>query len=211
MSRTQSILVTVAIAIVAVAGGMYVSRTLLQPDVASAPVLAKGTYLEPTRPLPEFQFVDHTNKAFTPARLKGKWSLMFFGFTNCPDICPATLTILSQVDKLLADLPAADRPQILLFSVDPQRDTPEHLARYVTFFGPAVVGVTGEPEAMETFTRELGVPVAIHELSDGNYTVDHSAMIFMLDPNGELRTVFSMPHEAPVIAADYRLVVSPAT
>ena len=129
------------------------------------------------------------------------------GYTHCPDVCPLTLAMLAQVEKSLADLPEAQRPQVVLMSVDPKRDTPERLAAYVKHFSPTFVGTTGTPEAVESFTRKLGVPVAIHMLEDGAYTVDHSAALFLIDPDAKLRAVFSTPHTSTNIVADYRRIV----
>ena len=208
MSRTQSILLTACIVIVAIAGGMFVSRALLdRGDTAAQADLVRGTLLEPARPLPPMDLVDHDGATFDAARLRGRWSLLFFGFTNCPDVCPMTLALLAQVEKSLADLPVEDRPHVVLMSVDPKRDTPQQLATYVKHFSPSFVGTTGTPEAVESFTRQLGVPVAIHMLDGGAYTVDHSATIFLINPNAELRAVFSTPHVPAEIAADYRRVV----
>jgi protein SCO1/2 len=92
--------------------------------------------------------------------------------------------------------------------VDPKRDTPERLARYVKSFSPTFTGITGEPAAMQEFALKMGVPVAISEQAGGNYTVDHSAAIFVVDPNGALRALSSTPHEVPVIAEDYRSLVA---
>ena len=97
--------------------------------------------------------------------------------------------MLAQARKALADLPPAQRPQIVLVSVDPQRDTPEQLASYVRFFSPSFTGVTGTQDAIDEFTRALGVPVAISALENGDYTVDHSAAIFLIDPHGAMRAL----------------------
>ena len=96
---------------------------------------------------------------------------------------------------------------MILVSVDPKRDTPEQLATYVKFFSPAFVGVTGAPEALDTFTRQVGVPVAITPTDGGGYTVDHSAAVFLIDPTGAMRALFSPPHSPKAIAADYRRIV----
>jgi protein SCO1/2 len=206
MSRSHSILVTVLVIIVAIAGGMLLSRGLMGNGDAQAP-LTKATKLDPVRPMPAFEFTDHLGAPFNSARLKDQWTVMFFGFTNCPDVCPATLAVLAQAEKTLSDLPAASKPRVVLVSVDPQRDTPEKLASYVKFFSPSFLGVTGTQETIAKFTREMGIPVAIHRLEDGNYTVDHSAIILLIDPNAALTAVFSTPHEPQVIAADYRRIV----
>jgi protein SCO1/2 len=185
---------------------MLLSRALL--DGSSGPTLAKATLIEPARPLPPMAFIDQQGQPFGLEQLRGHWSILFFGFTSCPDVCPTTLALLAQVEKKLADLPAEQRPHIVLVSVDPKRDTPERLARYVKSFSPTFTGITGEPAAMQEFALKMGVPVAISEQAGGNYTVDHSAAIFVVDPNGALRALSSTPHEVPVIAEDYRSLVA---
>jgi protein SCO1 len=206
MTRNQSIGLAAVVAIVAIAGGMLLSHALL--DRTEGPTLAKATLLEPARPLPAMSFVDEQGQPFGPERLRGHWSILFFGFTHCPDVCPTTLALLAQVEKQLTDLPSEQRPQIMLMSVDPERDTPEQLAKYVKSFSPTFTGVTGEQAAMHEFALKLGVPVAITPLSGGGYTVDHSAAIFVIDPSGSLRALSSTPHNVPIIASDYRSIVA---
>lgn len=206
MSRAKSIGLAALVAIVAIATGMLLSRALLSP--AGGPTLARATLIDPARPLPPMAFVDEQGQPFGNEQLRGHWSILFFGFTFCPDICPTTLALLAQVEKQLEDLPTEQRPHIVLVSVDPKRDTPERLAQYVKSFSPTFTGITGEQEAMHEFALKLGVPVAISPLPGGNYTVDHSAAIFLIDPSGALRALSSTPHEVPVIAADYRSIVA---
>lgn len=206
MTRTQSIGLAALVAIVAIAGGMLLSRALL--DRAQGPTLAKATLLEPARPLPPMAFTDSRGQPFGLEQLRGHWSIVFFGFTSCPDVCPTTLALLAQVEKQLVDLPAEQRPHIVLVSVDPKRDTPERLAKYVTSFSPTFTGVTGEEQAVHEFALKMGVPVAISPLPGGSYTVDHSAAIFVIDPSGALRALSSTPHSVPLIAEDYRSIVA---
>lgn len=208
MTRKTSIAVAITIAIVAVIAGMLLSRALVERlESSNAVVLASGTLLEPPRPMPSFELTNHENEAFTQESLRGAWHFMFFGFTNCPDVCPTTLRMLAQTEQSLADLPAAQRPGVILVSVDPERDTPEQLASYVKFFNPEFVGLTGTKDAIEGFTRQVGVPVAITPLEGGGYTVDHSAAIFLVDPSGALRALFSPPHSPQAIAEDYRRII----
>lgn len=206
MSRIQSVALAV---VVAAAAGMLLARGLLlrHPELQQS-ALAKATLITPARPLPAIEFIDHEGKIFGPDRLQGHWSLLFFGFTSCPDVCPATLSILAQAEKMLADLPAARRPQVILVSVDPQRDTPAQLSAYVKFFSPTFTGITAAQEVVHDFARRLGVPVAITPLEDGSYTVDHGAAIFVIDPNGTLRALSSTPHSAQLIADDYRRIAA---
>lgn len=195
------------VAIVAIAAGMLLSRALL--DRSGGPTLAKATLIDPARPLPPMAFIDQDAQPFGPEQLRGHWSILFFGFTHCPDICPTTLALLAQVEKKLTDLPAEQRPHIVLVSVDARRDTPERLAQYVKSFSPTFTGITaGDQATVQEFALKMGVPVAISEQPGGNYTVDHSAAIFVVDPNGALRALSSTPHEVPIIAEDYRSIVA---
>ncbi|MBB6091561.1 protein SCO1/2 [Povalibacter uvarum] len=208
MSRTPSIVVAAIVAIVAIASGMLLARSILGGGGSTQLGLARATLLEPARPLPDFTLVDQDGAQFGPQRVKNQWTLLFFGFTHCPDVCPTTLGMLAQTEKQLADLPEARRPHVVLVSVDPKRDTPQQLASYVKFFSPSFTGVTGSQESIDDFTRALGVPVGISPTSNGGYNVDHSAAIFLIDPNGAMRALFSTPHESQVIAADYRRIVT---
>lgn len=207
MSRAKSIGLAALVAIVAIAAGMLLSRAVL--DRSSQPTLARATLIDPARPLPPMTFVDQQGQPFGVEQLRGHWSILFFGFTFCPDICPTTLALLAQVEKQLADLPMEQRPHVVLVSVDAKRDTPERLAQYVKSFSPTFTGITaGDQKAVEEFALKLGVPVAISPLPGDNYTVDHSAAIFVVDPSGALRALSSTPHNVPIIAEDYRSIVA---
>jgi protein SCO1/2 len=206
--RSHSIALAIGIVIVSIVVGALSARWLLNRNNNGTIELTSGTAITPPRPLPPMQFVDHEQHSFDLSRLKGHWSLMFFGFTNCPDVCPTTLAVLAQVEKQLADLPAREQPQIVLVSVDPERDTPERIASYIRFFSPRFIGATGSEQHIQEFTTAMGIPVAITKSADGSYTVDHSGAIFVIDPNGEWRALFSPPHQAKQIASDYRHLIA---
>lgn len=212
MSRARSLVLTAVVAIVAIAAGMLLARTLFGPDRHVGMGLAKATLLQPPRPLPAFSLLDQSGAPFGNAQLAGHWSLLFFGFTHCPDVCPTTLGLLAQVEKQLASHGSVPAPQVVLISVDPERDTPPQLASYVKFFSSTFTGVTGKPAAVAELTRAMGVPVAKTPLPDGadggDYTVDHSAVIFVIDPQGAMRAIFSAPHITDVIVSDFRHIAA---
>ncbi len=196
-----------AVVLVAALAGAVTAWIAGRPTQAP-PVLERATLLDAPRPLPALALKDHTGTDFGLDRLRGHWTLMFFGFTNCPDVCPTTLATLAQVRKVVADLPSPELPAIVLVSVDPARDTPDALSRYVGYFDPQFLGVTGGPETIEALTRELGVAVLVGApAADGSYTVDHTAAIFLIDPSAAFAAVFGSPHAADVIARDYRSIV----
>ena len=170
-----------------------------------------ATLLDTPRALPEFALADQAGRPFGRERFTGRWSIVFFGFTHCPDICPTTLATLADLKRQLADLPADDRPQVVFVSVDPGRDTPEALARYLVHFDREFVGATGDPAAIAVLTGALGVPVLVGApADDGNYTVDHGAALFVVGPDAAWRAISSAPHVADELARDYRRIVATA-
>jgi protein SCO1 len=184
----------IVLAVLAAGAGVWVAKRTSD----QAPQLTSGTWLPQPRPLSEFSLVDQSGQPFTLQSLKGHPTLVFFGFTHCPDVCPTTLAKLAQVTKT-ANIPDL---KVLLVSVDPQRDTPEQLERYVHAFNPAFGAVTGKPADIESLSREFGVAVVKVELPGGDYTVDHSAVIFLLNSNGERVALFTPPYEVKNLAAD---------
>ena len=196
------------IAIVAIIAGFLSAQFSGSSKPAPHVELKNGTWLAEARPVPEFNLVNQHNEPFTTQQLQGHWSILFFGYTNCPDVCPTTLATLAQVDKQLAGLPAAQHPQVVFVSVDPKRDTVAQLNNYVTFFNPAFIGVTGDQAQLDILTRGMGVPVAIHDDGQGSYTVDHAATIFLVNPSAQMAAVFSPPHEAGVLAGDIQTVIA---
>lgn len=143
------------------------------------------------RPLAPFELRDQSDQPFTDADFKGYWSFVFFGFTYCPDVCPTTMALFDRMAKQMPESLRADT-RFVLVSVDPERDTPAKLADYVGWFNSDFIGVTGEREALNELTRQLGVvymKVPLPGSSDG-YTVDHTAKIFLINPRGERFALF---------------------
>lgn len=188
--------------LLAAGAGALLAKQQLQPSPAAA--LVTGTQLVPPRELPRFSLISHDGRPFEREALSGHWTLMFFGFTHCPGICPMTLTTLADVRKRLHDLPPGDQPQIVLVSVDPERDTAEALAQYVVKFDPSIIGVTGPVEAIDTFAADLGITHRKIVTSGENYMIDHAAVVLLLDPQAREAAVFSPPHNAEQLSADYR-------
>jgi protein SCO1/2 len=184
---------------------------LAMRERAGPPALEHATRYDAPRPLPPFALVDQAGRSFGPERLRGRWSFVFFGFVNCPDVCPTTLATLAAAEAALADLPAQDRPGVLFVSVDPGRDTPEILGRYVAHFDPAFTGATGSREAIDALAAALGVAVIIGPpAADGSYSVDHSAAVFLVDPEARVVALFGAPHDAGTIARDFRRIAAAA-
>lgn len=195
------------LAIVAFAAGLLLARWLSSPP-AEPPQTERATVFNTSRPVPPLELLDQDGRPLAPRFFDGHWTLVFFGFTQCPDICPTTLATLAGTVGQLGDLPAAQRPRVLLISVDPERDLPERLAPYVRFFHPEFLGATGTLEATAAAAAAFNVPYAKVPLPDGGYTLDHGSGVFLVGPRGETVAYLSGPHDAAVIARDYRAIVA---
>jgi protein SCO1 len=171
--------------------------------------LTTGTFITPSRELPEFSLIDQQGRAFGSADLRGHWSLLFFGYTNCPDLCPTTLTTLAAMQKRLRARKASVLPQVIFVSVDAKRDTPAQMAKYVPYFDPEFIGLTAADQpSIEAVARKLGVSVIIQPASGGNYTVDHSGAIFVLNPDGRLTAILSGPFGVDDLQGDFQRIVA---
>lgn len=137
----------------------------------------------------EFELVDQTGKMVRGEDLRGKWQLVFVGFTSCPDICPTTLTNITTALEELG--PAADKVQPVLITVDPERDTPPVLKEYLAAFDPRIMGLTGTPAQVEAALKNFRVYAAKRPLEGADYTMDHSAFIYLMDTEGAYATHFS--------------------
>jgi protein SCO1/2 len=189
-----------AIALVAAVAGVYVARMLNQPAV---PSLESGTSLPAPRVLPDFSLIDTHGEAATAAALRGHPTLVFFGFTHCPDVCPTTLALLANVQKQVVQQdPAVAGLKVALISVDPERDTPEQLGSYIASFRGDFIGLTGSASEIVKATRAFGVASARVDLGGGNYTMDHSAAVFVLDAQARIVAVFTPPLSAAALSRD---------
>ena len=190
--------------------GIGFGRLLRTPEPAPAPEVAleSGTWLAPPRPLPAFELVDQDNQVAGPGRFQGRWTLVFFGFTRCPAACPTTLALLRTVRQTLAEsLPVEQVPAVLLVSVDPERDTPAVLKSYLAGFDPDFTGLTGDPAAVRSVASALGVPYRKIPM-EGDYMIDHSTAIMLVNPVGQLVALFTAPHDADVLIRDVRRSVA---
>lgn len=186
--------------------GIGVGLTLLlpgpanhDPDSGQAPRTPEGILTSPITP-PAFTLTRHDLMPFTPDSLRGKWSLMFFGYTHCPDVCPTTLTELAQAYSLLGEQDALKDIQFVFISVDPERDTPQRLAGYVSYFNEAFVGATGIPDEIKRLTQALGIRYEKAEPTETGYVVNHSSAVLLMDPQGRYYARFSAPHYSEVIS-----------
>jgi len=161
-------------------------------------------------PLQPFTLTDQNGKLYTEQQLKGKWSLFFFGYTYCPDICPTTLSTLRIMSDKIRNTPdAASDMQIIFVSVDPDRDTTEVLARYMEYFGPEFTGVTGFPNELADMAKQFGAAyIKEPETEPGNYLVSHTSSVFLVGPQARIIASFSPPHNPETITSQYKQIRS---
>jgi protein SCO1/2 len=162
-----------------------------------------ATVLPAPRELQDVSFVDKTGQPIRLGDLEGGFSLLFFGFTNCPDVCPLTLQVLAATRAEIAARAPNLVPRIVFVSVDPNRDTPERIAAYLDNFDSEFLGLTASDDALAPLLAALGVAVEKHEHGGANYNVVHNSAIYVLDPNADWIAVTTAPHDPKVIASDY--------
>ncbi|MDX6806356.1 SCO family protein [Terrihabitans rhizophilus] len=152
-----------------------------------------------------FRGVDQDGKAVTEAEMKGKPFLVFFGFTHCPDVCPTTLFELSQALNGLG--PRAEGINALFVTVDPERDTPEVLQRYLSSFNPRIRGITGDTASVEAMVKTYRAYAKKVALDDGSYTMDHTALVYIMDRNGGFVRPLNMQRPTAEIVDELRTVL----
>jgi len=193
----RPVLFLLALGVGAIATGALFAR-MLNGGIS----LDSGTWLPSARPLSEFHLQDMSGRAFDLNNLRGHPTLLFFGFTNCPDVCPTTLATLEQV---LRQAPLAGT-QVVFVSVDPERDSDASLQAYLGAFDRNFVGVRGDREALAPLLRSLNAIAVREDLPGGGYTMDHSATLYLLDTQGRLAAVFSPPFSSAKLTADLHQV-----
>ena len=194
MTRTQKT-VFILVALIALVLGLTINKVLSGKGQGDPTALIDaGIILLPqSRNLPDVQMTNQDGQPVTINELKGKWSLLFFGYTFCPDICPTTLAQLRQIkSELPAD--ASDKLQIILVSVDPHRDTPQQLKQYLGYFDPQFIGLAPKSvEELQTVANALSIPFIPADTSKPNYTVDHSGNLAVIGPDGTQRGFIRAP------------------
>ena len=154
----------------------------------------------------QFQLIDQNGKPFSDANLKGKWHLIFFGYTHCPDACPTALNEMSlALDRLGIK---RDEVGVVFITVDPERDTPDVLKSYVQSFDAPIVALTGSPEAVAQAAKAYRVFYAKHPRADGDYDMDHSAVIYVMNPEGRFTATFTPDSSADAIVQRLQKLIS---
>ena len=186
-------------AAVAVALGLWLGQRFF---AESPPKLENAVLYPAPRAIPEFHLTQANGSPLTLAEWRGRWTVVYFGYTSCPDVCPTTLATFKQVWKDLAARSLTGKVRFDFISVDPQRDTPDVLHKYVSYFDPDFVAATGPDDELTRLTRALGLMYARNTDANGAITVEHSGAAVIVDPQGREAGIFRPPFVARAIADD---------
>ena len=183
---------------------MLATWLLIRPP--TPPAELAGVLRPHYRLLAPFELTDQHDQVFNQQRLQGKWSMLFFGYLSCPDVCPMTLHELNRFWRLVEDeagTPPKDL-QIVFVSVDPARDSPQELGAYVRHFNPGFIGATARSDQVDLLAHQFGAGYVLEEeTAPGQYLVAHTSAIFLVDPLGRSVAIFSQPHYANTLHHQY--------
>ncbi|MET0026113.1 MAG: SCO family protein [Candidatus Thiodiazotropha sp.] len=210
-SRTIRLGWTFLLAVPALIGGLLAILYFYFPNAVGKPqqpLHTEASAVGEPRRLKAFSLTDQLGQTYDNQRLLGHWTFMSFGYTYCPDICPTTLSIMSEVSNRIRAQAQHAPFQVVFVSIDPERDTPARLAEYVTYFDPAFLGVTGTQQELQKLTRPLGILYQRVDTQDSamGYVMDHTASIILVDPQGRFFAYFLHPHDADSITRDFTTI-----
>lgn len=187
-------LLVLVIVIGATSLGFLTSKFSSEQKTSAQTPQIPGLFWPNPKQLGQFSALDQNNQNFELSGFENKWSLIFFGFTHCPDICPITLNLMKQAEAIISERDDLANTQFVFVSTDPKRDTPEAMKTYINYFNSDFIGLTGDPQ-IESLNRQIGVVSILGEPDEkGDYTVDHSASMFIIDPKGRIVGKLSPPH-----------------
>ncbi|KTD65553.1 SCO family protein [Legionella spiritensis] len=202
--------IVILVAFAALMTGLFVFQHLHKSKKIN-PGQFNGTLLQSPREVNAFALTGIDKTVFNNQSLHGKWTLIFFGFTNCGYLCPTTMAELGKMYRILEKNRVKSMPDVVMISIDPERDSLEKLAGYVRAFDPHFQGARGNSEEVKKMAREMGIAyakIALPNATDSqNYDIQHSGAVMLFNPDGELNAFFTTPHHADLMAKDYQLLV----
>ncbi len=188
----------------------FVGYWITSPERIVIPDSLRGIILPKVKLLADFKLIDQYDKPFSLEHLKDKWSFVFFGYTHCPDICPTSMQDLVFIVKQLKEKypNLYQTTQVIFVSVDPKRDTVEHLAKYVAYFNKDFIALTGSKEQIDMFTRQMGAGYFIEPVPNQakDYLVAHTGSFFLVGSKGQVRAQFPQPHDTQTIISQYNQI-----
>lgn len=203
--------VIVLLVVMSLIAGLFVSQHLHNKKKVDLSQF-NGTLLHKPREINQFTLTGIDGQTFTNENLQGQWTMVFFGFTNCGFVCPTTMGELAKMYRILEESKASPLPQVVMITIDPDRDSQDKLNSYVRAFNSHFYGARGSVEMVKDMTKEMGIAytkIALSASADGdNYDMQHSGAVMLFNPRGELNAFFTTPHHAGLLAKDYRLLIS---
>ena len=200
MNRGIFITVGACLGFMSLIMALFLSRFYTPRELTLDEYKTLGAYfIDPPRQLAEFKLIDDSSQVFLPEEFAGKWNILFFGFTYCPDICPLTMKQMSDVKESLGEY--SDNLRVFLVSVDPDRDKPENLRQYLDNFDKNFKGLTGEIDQIYKFSTQVNAPFfPVVNSPEPNYTVDHSGSLVLISPEAKYAGFFRAPHDTAKMA-----------
>ena len=199
MNRGIFITVGACLGFMSLIMALFLSRFYTPRELTLDEYKTLGAYfIDPPRQLAEFKLIDDSSEVFLPEEFAGKWNILFFGFTYCPDICPLTMKQMSDVKESLGEY--SDNLRVFLVSVDSDRDKPENLRQYLDNFDKNFKGLTGEIDQIYKFSTQVNAPFfPVVNSPELNYTVDHSGSLVLISPEAKYAGFFRAPHDTAKI------------
>lgn len=213
VNKKNRVAITVAIlmACIALITGMYVSQHLHSKKKIDVSQF-NGALLDTPRTIGSFVLTGTDQNEFTNQHLKGQWTMVFFGFTQCASMCPIAMAELGKMYRLLEEKGVKTLPKVVMVTLDPDRDSLEKLRLYVKAFDPHFYGARGDQLAIKKLTRELGIAYmnVVLKNADGSKTkdIEHTGTVMLFNPKGQLNAFFTTPHQANKLASDYLLLIA---
>ena len=185
-------------ALIAMAAGIWLGQSSNQQSQTLKPAIIQGAIFPQAKYIQHFELIDQNQNTVSKRDFLNHWSLVFVGYTNCPDICPTTLSVMNQVIEYMNEQ-LIQAPEIIFLSVDPERDTPLHLKRYVEYFNKDFVGLTGSLEQVKQLSQNMNAvfrkaPGLNGKISRDDYLIDHSSALMLINPQGNLQSILTAPH-----------------
>lgn len=206
--RTVTFLILLAFIFV----GLYSYKVVHENPSKINKDLFNGTLLDNPREINQFSLTGIDNAAFTNASLQGKWTLMFFGFTSCGYVCPTTMAELGKTYRLLESKNLKVLPNVVMVSLDPERDSIERLDQYVRAFDKHFFGARGDSDSIKRITKDLGIAYAKVTVKSPNVKqqddIEHTGAIMLFNPKGKLTAFFTGPHSAEKMASDFMMLTT---
>ena len=198
MKKSHSLVLTLS-ALIAATSGIWLGQIFTDnTDISIKPATIQGAIYPNAKVIKNFELIDQLSNKVTKSGFFGHWSLIFVGYTHCPDICPTTLAVMDQVDEFMSQQ-QIQPPNIVFLSIDPERDTPQKLKSYVSYFNKKFIALTGSLSEITKVTQQLNAvfrkaPGMSGEISEKDYLMDHSSALMLINPDGNLQSILTAPH-----------------